>query len=201
MSARATNATHTRSGPSSGEGPSGRRSGGQSDRPPTWDAVDQIVMDMQRVMPHGDMTSLQLVSRMLRVIRIFDRRREKILKGHGLEPWSFDMLAAIRRDPAEQMRPGDLLDFANVTSGTMTTRLDSLERRQLIERQRDSNDRRGVLVVLTPLGRDRIDHAFGDMIGCQQELIAGLGSADLKALERILRQLLRDNEGGSTGAG
>ncbi|UUZ60289.1 hypothetical protein [Nocardioides sp. B-3] len=78
---------------------------------PDWDLVDQVVEDMQRILPEADLSSLHVVSRMLQVMRVFERRREKVLKQHGLEAWSFDMLSAIRRCPAQQMRPGDLLEF------------------------------------------------------------------------------------------
>ncbi|WP_310961309.1 MarR family winged helix-turn-helix transcriptional regulator [Nocardioides terrisoli] len=160
---------------------------------PNWDVVDQIIEDMHRITPEADLSSLHVVSRMLRVIRIFERCREKALKTHGLEAWSFDMLAAIRRSTAEQMRPGDLLEFTFVTSGTMTSRLDSLERRKLIARRRDESDRRGVLVVITDTGRARIDQAFDDIIACQQELIADLDPAESLQLERLLRRMLRSD--------
>lgn len=173
-----------------------RHSGAGRDEVPGWDLVDQIVADMDRILPGRDLRSLHVVSRMLRIVRLFERRRETVLKQHGLEAWSFDMLAAIRRCPAEQMRPGDLLEFATVSSGTMTSRLDSLERRDLIARRRDPVDRRGVLVVITENGRERIDNAFDDMILCQQELIQGLEEGELAQLELLFRHLLWSLPGG-----
>mgnify|MGYP006171178523 CR=1 FL=1 len=45
-----------------------------------------------------------------------------------------------------ELSPGQLLRETLVTSGTMTNRVDRLERRGLVERLPDPNDRRGVLV-------------------------------------------------------
>lgn len=172
---------------------SGTDQGAGDDR----DTIDVIVAQMMRVRPDSDLRSLHLVSRMLRIVRIFERDREQALKPHGLEPWSFDMLAAIRRTPGMRVRPSDLIEATLVTSGTMTTRLKSLERRGLIVREHDDVDRRGVIVSLTPAGIATIDSTFEDVLACQRAIIAELDEEEKGRLEALLRVILRRHDDNS----
>lgn len=52
----------------------------------------------------------------------------------------------------EQMKPSDLLPFLATTPAAITTLLDRMEKNELIERVRDSADRRIVWIKLTPKG-------------------------------------------------
>jgi len=158
------------------------------------DSVDDVVTEMRAILPRSDLSSLQLVSRMLRVVRVFEQRREVLLKKYDLEPWSFDMLAAIRRSERQRLQPGELLAATLVTSGTMTTRLNSLEKRGLIARSRDGRDGRKVQVRVTPTGRRRIDAAFEDVLQCQRDLIADLDPGQRETLEDLLRRILASND-------
>lgn len=158
------------------------------------DSVDDIAAQMRTILPDSDLSSLQLVSRMLRIVRVFEQRRAALLKDYGLEPWSFDMLAAIRRSERQRLRPGDLLAATLVTSGTMTTRLNSLEKRGLVSRSRDGKDGRKVQVRMTAAGRRCIDAAFEDVLQCQRDLIIDLDPAQREALEALLRRILASND-------
>ncbi|MFF2473237.1 MarR family winged helix-turn-helix transcriptional regulator [Streptomyces sp. NPDC058066] len=132
---------------------------------------------------------------MLRITRLFDRDRDKTLSRFGLEPWSFDMLAALRRDPGRRFTPGDLMAAMLVTSGTMTTRLKSLEHRGWITRTPAPGDRRVVVVELTTAGTEVIDEAFGEVLSCQRELIRSLSGEEFSAAAQILKKILLDHEG------
>ena len=71
------------------------------------------------------------------------------------------MLAALRRAGAPyELSPGKLLRETLVTSGTMTNRVDRLVARGYVERNPDPDDRRGVLVRLTPEGKAAVAAHF-----------------------------------------
>lgn len=110
---------------------------------------------------------------------------------HGLDGWEFDVLAALRRagDPYE-LTPGQLVAETLVTSGTMTTRVDRLIGRGLVLRRPDPRDRRGVLVQLTPSGRDVVDGALSTLLTHEQRLVAALSPKDRAVLPDMLRRLL-----------
>ncbi|MFE6957259.1 MarR family winged helix-turn-helix transcriptional regulator [Streptomyces sp. NPDC057696] len=172
-----------------GEQSAGRPHGG------TRDSVDEMVDHWRACLPDAEVGSLEVVSRMLRVTRLFDRDRDDVLCRFGLEPWSFDMLAALRRDPRQRSTPGELMAAMLVTSGTMTTRLKSLEHRGWITRTPDPGDRRIVVVELTAEGRTVTDEAFDEVLACQRVLIRSLTAEEFDSAAHILKKILLDHEG------
>ncbi|HTU87114.1 MAG TPA: MarR family winged helix-turn-helix transcriptional regulator [Solirubrobacteraceae bacterium] len=78
----------------------------------------------------------------------------------------------------------------DVSTGAMTNRLDKLERRGLIQRSADPNDRRGVLLELTRAGQTVMERYID--IGAERErgLLDGLTQTDKQELNRLLSKLL-----------
>ena len=77
-----------------------------------------------------------------------------------------------------------------VSSGTMTNRIDQLEKAGLVERLDNPEDRRGVLIALTPQGLKRVDAAVTDHVANQQRLVAGIEPDEREALDALLRKFL-----------
>ena len=155
------------------------------------DEVDRLVAAWQRERPDLDVGPLEVLSRVSRLAHHLDRARRRAFAAHDLDTWEFDVLAALRRTGAPYaLSPGQLVDQTLVTSGTMTNRVDRLERRGLVERSPDPADRRGVRVRLTDAGRDRVDAALADLLDRERDLLRGLTSADRRALGGLLRRLV-----------
>lgn len=155
------------------------------------DEVDDLVAAWQAERPDLDVQPLQVLSRVSRLARHLDRSRRAAFAGHGLEPWEFDVLAALRRQgPPYELSPGALLRTTLVTSGTMTNRVDRLEEAGLVRRRPDPEDKRGVLVTLTPAGQARADAALASLLEAEQALLAPLPEASRQALAGLLRLLL-----------
>ncbi|MGH8773963.1 MAG: MarR family winged helix-turn-helix transcriptional regulator [Jiangellaceae bacterium] len=159
--------------------------------PSSEDEVDRLVRAWRRERPDLDVGPLEVLSRVSRLARHLDRGRRAAFADHGLEPWEFDVLAALRRagHPYE-LSPGDLLARTLVTSGTMTARVDKLVARDLVLRRRDTSDRRGVRVSLTVAGKDRVDAALDGLLAHERRLLAGLPGADQVRLATLLRTLV-----------
>jgi DNA-binding MarR family transcriptional regulator len=157
----------------------------------THDEVDDLVAAWQAERPDLDVTPLQVLSRVSRLARHLDRARRTAFADHGLEPWEFDVLAALRRQgPPYELSPGALLRTTLVTSGTMTNRVDRLEQAGLVRRRPDPEDKRGVLVTLTPAGQTRVDAALDDLLESEQALLARLPEDSRQTLAGLLRILL-----------
>jgi DNA-binding MarR family transcriptional regulator len=155
------------------------------------DEVDRIVAAWQREQPDLDVAPLQVLSRVTRLARHLDRDRRAAFDAHDLDAWEFDVLAALRRGgPPHEASPGTLAAATMVTSGTMTTRLAKLETRGLLRRRSDPHDGRGVIVSLTPAGRDAVDAALHDLLTRERELLAGLDSREQQQLAALLRRIL-----------
>jgi len=117
------------------------------------DEVDELVEAWQRERHDLDLGPVEVFSRITRLARLLDKVRREAFIAHEIEPWAFDVLAALRRAGSPyQLTPGALLRQTMVTSGTMTNRVDQLVKRGLVERSPDPTDRRGVLVHLTTTG-------------------------------------------------
>ncbi|WP_062440229.1 MarR family winged helix-turn-helix transcriptional regulator [Herbidospora daliensis] len=155
------------------------------------DEVDRLVAAWRQERPDLDVTPLQVLSRVSRLSRHLERARRAAFAEHGLEPWEFDVLTALRRAGSPyEMSPGALLRATLVTSGTMTNRIDRLAAAGLVTRNPDPDDRRGVLVRLTVKGLERVDSAFADLLRREQELLAALGRQQQQDLSGLLRTLL-----------
>ncbi len=155
------------------------------------DEVDRLVAAWRRERPDLDLGPLEVLSRVTRLARHLDRARRSAFAEHGLEPWEFDVLAALRRaGPPYVLSPGQLLQQTLVTSGTMTNRIDRLAGRGLVERLPDPADRRGVRVRLAPGGKERVDAAMADLLERERNLLETLTPPQQATLASLLRSLV-----------
>lgn len=155
------------------------------------DEVDHLVAAWQRERPDLAVEPMHVLSRISRVAAELSVGRTKAFEAHDLHQWEFDVLAALRRSGAPYRRSaGHLAKENHVTSGTMTNRLDRLGHRGLVQRETDPADGRGVIVRLTPRGREVVDAAFADLLASEEKQLSALGSADRDVLARLLRELL-----------
>jgi DNA-binding MarR family transcriptional regulator len=155
------------------------------------DEVDRLVEAWQRERSDLDLQPMEVLSRVSRLSHHLDRARRQAFAEHRLEPWEFDVLAALRRAGAPyELSPGRLIKETLVTSGTMTNRVDRLEARGLVERLPDPHDRRGVLVRLSGEGRTTVDGALEGLLARERDLLAGLNATDQRRLAGLLRTLV-----------
>lgn len=164
---------------------------------PQRDEVDAIVAAWHRERADLDVEPLQVFSRISRLDRLLEQARATAFDEHDLETWEFDVLSALRRVGAPyELSPGVLVQQTLVTSGTMTNRVDRLERRGLVRRRPDPKDRRGVLVQLTSDGRRIVDAAMADLLQSERDLLAKLPARERDRLAGALRALLSAVESG-----
>ena len=156
----------------------------------TTEQVDALVAAWSRERPDLDVAPLEVLSRVSRLARHLDLARRESFENHGLEPWEFDVLAALRREGAPyELSPGRLLQQTLVTSGTMTNRIDRLTAKRLVQRIPDPDDGRSVRVRLTAAGRERVDAALTDLLHYERQILAALSAPDRARLAELLRVL------------
>ena len=155
------------------------------------DEVDRIVAEWRKERPELDVSALEVLSRVTRLARHLDRARKRAFAKHGLEIWSFDVLAGLRRNGAPyELSPGQLLPQSLVTSGTMTNRIDRLEKLGFVERRPEPNDGRGILVRLTATGKEVVDAALDDLLKSEEGLLAELPKEERFQLAQLLCTVL-----------
>ena len=155
------------------------------------DHVDRILAQWTRERPDLDIGPMGLLGRLARLSTYLGREVEKTFSQFGLSSASFDVLAALRRSgPPYRLSPGDLLSTTMITSGTMTNRIDQLEKAGLVERLTNPEDRRSVLIALKPEGLALVERTVTAHVANQHRLTALLEPDERAALDRIARKYL-----------
>lgn len=84
------------------------------------------------------------------------------------------------------------------SSGNMTMVIDNLEKRSLVQRQRNSDDRRMITVSLTPAGRELIERIFPRQVAAITREMSVLTPEEQDTLGRLCRKL-GTGQAGSAG--
>lgn len=96
---------------------------------------------------------------------------------HGLSNAAAQTLAIIE-GAGEPLAPSIIAERLMVTTGSITSLLDTLERRGLVRREAHPSDRRRLLVHLTDEGAALVDAFLPEIVAVQTALVAGLSEAD-----------------------
>jgi DNA-binding MarR family transcriptional regulator len=155
------------------------------------DAVDDILAQWARERPDLDVSPMGIVGRISRIERLLDPALTAVFRTFRLERWSFDVLASLRRaGPPFELTPTQLFNSLMLTSGAITYRIDEMVQTGLVQRSPDPEDRRGLRIRLTALGRRTIDAAVMAHVENEANLIAHLSAKERSDLAQLLRKLL-----------
>jgi DNA-binding MarR family transcriptional regulator len=143
-----------------------------------------------------------IVDRITGLGRRLRRMNDETLAEHGLSYADFKALNylwhAAREGP---LSAGKLAERLELSSGSMTARLDSLERPGLVRRVPDPADRRGVLVELTDEGRQAYTRAVEAQAQKESVVAAALTAREKKELNALLRRLMLEFERRESASG
>jgi DNA-binding MarR family transcriptional regulator len=133
-----------------------------------------------------------IVTRIAKASRQLDAEMRASLAHVGLTKEEFKVLMDLHAGPQTH---GSLCRHLEVSTGAMTNRLDKLERAGLVSRSQDPNDRRGVLLTLTPAGAARLDAYIDRGAHRERQLLEGLTAADKRRLNELLTKLVDSLDG------
>jgi len=160
------------------------------------DFVDCAISDWAKQLPGLETSALEVTGRLGRITRLIDRRTADAVSASGVSCRDLDVLGALRRADSDAGLPaGECAKAAMLTSGGMTGQADRLASAGLIVRKPDPDDRRTVLMTLTPEGRDVVESALGAYLGASEEALGVLSDEERVALAELLRKLLMALEG------
>jgi DNA-binding MarR family transcriptional regulator len=149
----------------------------------------------RQIRPDLDTAPLAIIARVGRTAAYFDQSTNALMGRYGLSRSAWDVLASLRRAGPPYVRsPTELYRGLMRTSGTMTNRLKRLEGDGLIDRCPDPDDGRGMLVRLTPKGRELVDQIAPLHMENERRLLLSLEPSQVETLETLLRKLLQDLE-------
>lgn len=166
------------------------------------DKVAGAIQDWKRERP--DLTNLRPMAIFGRLSRITGMQRSIFNARHdaaGLSLAAFDVLANLRRSGVSSQKTArELAESSMLSSGGISLRLDRMETDGLVERRRDTGDRRVVYTSLSERGRETIDALYGQHLTAQEALLAGLTPDEVSELDRLLRKLETSIEANSQAA-
>lgn len=155
------------------------------------DRIERLVGQWAAERPELDLETMDLVARLTRVAQLINGRIDEFAASFGVHRGEGDVLFTLRRaGPPFRLSPTRLAASLLITSGTMTNRLDRLERRGLIKRLPNPNDRRSLDVELAPDGKRLVDEAIGKHVANEREMLSVLSKRDRADLARITRKLI-----------
>lgn len=162
----------------------------------TFDAVDRIAAQWRRERPDLDSDAKGITGRIVRLESLFQRRFAEAFAELGMTEGDYGILAPLRRaGPPYQLTPAGLAKARMMSSGGLTPALDRLQQRGWIERAPNPDDRRSMLVRLTPAGKELIDQAMEAHIAAEHDLVRHLSPTKQRQLTTLLRELLVSVEG------
>lgn len=157
----------------------------------TRDSIDDFVERACEIFPRLDPEVEGIVDRVCKLSKRFDTILEHGADAFDLNKGEYKLLVTLRQhNDGFTMSPGELGESLLLSSGAMTNRLDGLEAAGLVTREPDPDDRRALIVRLTPAGVRKIHEAVNAGIDNEIAVISVLSPAEQKRLNALLRKLV-----------
>jgi DNA-binding MarR family transcriptional regulator len=152
-------------------GPSSRRSGA-----PT---------AFEQEFPGGSESANASVIALVRTYGALIAVTNKAMGRHGISAAGRQALAIIE-GAGEPLAPTVIAQRLLVTTASTSSLLDTLERKGLVTRLPDPDDRRGVLVALTVTGQEMVDEFLPQLVALQTAALSRLSETDREQFQRSL---------------
>ena len=123
-------------------------------------------------------------------IRRFLRFSEHAAREAGLEPQQYQLLLAVKGLPnGDKPRIGDVAERLQIQHHSTVELVDRLSKRSLVRRRRSENDRREVMLELTPKG----ERLLQELAVHHRNEIREMGPELVAALKKVLRESESDD--------
>ncbi len=154
------------------------------------DDLDIIMQQWKEVGLETDVDAIKAIGRILRFAKTIEQQLAELHRSFDLKPGEFDVLATLKRENKRYLTPSELYQSMLLTSGAMTSRLDRLEKKMLIQRKHCQQDRRKVLVSLTSTGKKLINTAYPAHFVLLEKLLSSIANKDKQLLANLLKSSL-----------
>jgi DNA-binding MarR family transcriptional regulator len=151
----------------------------------------EIAAAWRRERPGTPVDSIEVVTPLWRLAKLFADDRRRVLAEAGVDPATLDLLSVLRRSgPPYELSTRELGARTLVTAGAISQRVARAERSGLVTRAAGGS--RTVLVRLTEPGHTLIEGTVDRVLGREAELVSGLSADQRQALVGLLDGLLAD---------
>lgn len=154
--------------------------------------VDRVAFG--REFPSGDATATECAQNLVRTAELFLDIDTRALRRHGLSIPARVLLATLE-GAGEPLSHSAIAERLLVTGASVTSLVDTLERRGLVRRIRDTADRRVVLVQLTDAASPVLDAFLADVTTLHAFEFAVLDDQERETFVRLLAKVAASIEG------
>ncbi|GLV55715.1 hypothetical protein KDH_25590 [Dictyobacter sp. S3.2.2.5] len=155
------------------------------------DHVDGVLEEWAQELPDLPVAPIAIIGRLERLHTYLRSEVTAVFERFGLTGPSFAVIATLRRaGQPYQLSQRALVDALQLTGGTISVRIDRLERDGIVERQPDPSDQRGVLVRLTEKGLQLFEQVAPLHLANEERLLSALNQQERAQLADLLHILL-----------
>lgn len=159
------------------------------------DAVDEVIEQWKQEIPQLDTDAMETIGRLKRCSALLQPKLDGVFTKYSLGSWEFDVLATLKRSGKPyRLTPTALFSSLMVSSGTMTNRMNQLEKKGLVARKSNSDDARSKQVQLTKNGDKVISLAILDHVDNEEKLLSAISATERKQLNKLLSKLMTSLE-------
>lgn len=112
------------------------------------------------------------------------------LKPHGINITVWRLLASLNQHVSQRI--GELSDFTGIEMWTVSRVVSRLEQDGFVERHRGDDDARGVIVSLTPAGRDLVETLIPEAQRYETLILEGFSQDEANCLRILLDRLFHN---------
>jgi len=155
------------------------------------DETDALVERWARAVPQIDPRVERIVDRLLISAKYLERLAASLSAPHDLQLADYEILARLYWvGPPHRLRPSQLAAGTLAPATSVTSRLDRLQKRDLLLRVADPKDRRVLAAELTDAGRALFEQIVAEQAKAERAIFDQLDGDQLDALDAGLRALM-----------
>jgi DNA-binding MarR family transcriptional regulator len=148
--------------------------------------VDRVAFG--REFPSGEASATECAQNLVRTAELFLDADMRALRHHGLSVPARILLSTLE-GAGDPLSHSAIAERLFVTGASVTSLVDTLERRGLVRRIRDTDDRRVVLVQLTDAAYPVIDSFLAEVTTLHAHVFAGLDEQERETFVRLLARV------------
>ncbi len=130
---------------------------------------------------------IPVMRELARAYQAFSTCSELHVQQFNLTPAQFDVIVTLGN--TQGMSMGDIGEKTLITKGTLTGVIDRLVKKNLVSRKTPADNRRSVIVQLTPQGEHLFEQVFPAHIAYLKERFEKLEPSELELLRVLLHRL------------
>ncbi len=133
--------------------------------------IDAVIQQWLIQKPDLESQEMKLIAQLVNCTTLISQKLETLYESYGINRGEFDVLSALRRGGSPyQLSPTMIFSTLMITSGTMTNRLQQLQKKGLIQRSPNPEDARSLLVILSDEGLTLIDKLIYQRVALEKSL-------------------------------